>query len=75
MKTMFYFGFGILTHLIFWGGEFYGLYSFALLVFWPFFLMWQLILLGVFYVVPVVIILLAGAYIWDRLNGRHPRIW
>ena len=50
MNYIFYFGFGILTHLIAWGGEWYGLYSLALVVFWPFYLIFWLgfwaILLG-----------------------------
>lgn len=40
MRTMVYFSFGILVHLIAWGGTWWGLWSVALLIFWPFYVMW-----------------------------------
>lgn len=72
MNYMIYFGIGILVHLMSWGGELYGLYSIALLVFWPFFVTWHIILFLGYYVLPIVVIVLVCAYIWDRLNGSNP---
>lgn len=42
MNYVFYFGLGIITHLIAWGGAWFGLYSLALVVFWPFYLIFWL---------------------------------
>jgi hypothetical protein len=55
MGYVFYFGFGILTHLIAWGSGWFGLASLALVIFWPFFVVfwvgvWALIIGTVIFV-------------------------
>jgi len=71
MKTIFYFGFGILTHLVAWGSGWFGMASAALVIFWPFYILWQLVLFMGFYVLPLVVIVIAVAYIYDRVRAMR----
>lgn len=61
MGYVFYFGFGILTHLITWGSSWFGLASLALVIFWPFYLFFWLGL----WVVVIALIVFTIAFVLD----------
>ena len=70
MGVVFYLGIGIITHLIAWGGALFGMNSMALMVFWPIFILWWIILFIGFYIIPIVVIVVAASFIYDRIQHR-----
>lgn len=64
MGYIFYMGLGIIVHLIFWGGQWFGLSSLALIIFWPVYLFF---VIG-FWALLVVLVIAGAAFLLDKMG-------